>query len=154
MEQEKYAIEELARWLGMKIGRERINIKGYRDKLDSDFLYYFKWTGEDLFKSHFMARSYEQLKDFVGRAKDATEVHDFIRKKREECLKELVDGSIRKMSTNDLFNLTHTLKLECAQQLIKEYMEFDNILSIEPPQKQVTQKPEASDRKKSNGLKM
>lgn len=103
-EQDKYGMEQLAEYLDMRIRNEEKNIKENRDKLDRDYLYYFAWNGEDLFKSHFMVKQYGELRQ----AEAPGEVHGYIRHKREECLKELVSGSIRRHSTNDIFNLAHT----------------------------------------------
>ena len=55
-EQDKYGMEQLAEYLDMRIRNEEKNIKENRDKLDRDYLYHFAWTGEELFKSHFMVK--------------------------------------------------------------------------------------------------
>ena len=106
-EQDKYGMEQLAEYLDIRIRNEEKNIKENRDKLDRDYLYYFAWNGEDLFKSHFMVKQYGELRQVIRQAETPGEVHGYIRHKREECLKELVSGSIRRRSTNDIFNLAH-----------------------------------------------
>ena len=61
-EQEKYGMEQLAEYLDMRIRYEEKIIKENRNKLDRDYLYYFVWTGEELFKSHFMVKQYGELR--------------------------------------------------------------------------------------------
>ena len=150
-EQDKYGMEQLAEYLDMRIRNEEKNIKENRDKLDRDYLYYFVWNGEDLFKSHFMVKQYGELRQ----AEAPGEVHGYIRHKREECLKELVSGSIRRRSTDDISNLAHTYRLECMQRLVKDYTGFERLLSMKAPREEVKAKTELETmKKKSNGLKM
>lgn len=152
-EQDKYGMEQLAEYLDMRMRNEEKNIKENRDKLDRDYLYYFAWNGEDLFKSHFMVKQYGELLQVIRQAEAPGEVHGYIRYKREECLKELVSGSIRRRSTNDIFNLAHTYRLECMQKLVRDYTGFERILSMKAPQKEIRMKKD-SERKKPDGLKM
>lgn len=152
-EQDKYGMEQLAEYLDMRMRNEEKNIKENRDKLDRDYLYYFAWNGEDLFKSHFMVKQYGELRQVIRQAEAPGEVHGYIRYKREECLKELVSGSIRRRSTNDIFNLAHTYRLECMQKLVRDYTGFERILSMKAPQKEIRMKKD-SERKKPDGLKM
>jgi len=83
------------------------------------------------------------------------EVHGYIRHKREECLKELVSGSIRRRSTDEISNLAHTYRLECMQRLVKDYTGFERILLMKAPREEVKAKTEPETmKKKSNGLKI
>lgn len=102
-EQEKYGMEQLAKYLDIRIRNEEKNIKENRDKLDRDYLYHFVWNGEELFKSHFMVKQYGELRQVIRGAEAPGEVHGYIRHKREECLNELVSGSIRRRSTDEIF---------------------------------------------------
>lgn len=126
-----------------------------RNKLDRDYLYHFAWTGEELFKSHFMVKQYGELRQVIRQVGVPGEVHGYIRHKREECLKELVSGSIRRRSTDDISNLAHTYRLECMQRLVKDYTGFERLLSMKAPREEVKAKTELETmKKKSNGLKM
>lgn len=108
-EQDKYGMEQLAEYLDMRIRYEEKTIKEIRNKLDRDYLYHFAWTGEELFKSHFMVKQYGELRQVIRQVGAPEKVHGYIRHKREECLKELVSGSIRRRSTDEISNLAHTL---------------------------------------------
>ena len=169
-EEEKYGMERLAEYLDMRIRNEEKSIKENRDKLDRDYLYHFAWNGEELFKSHFMVKRYGELRQVIRQAEAPGEVHGYIpvsythlrahetvhgyiRHKREECLKELVSGSIRRRSTDDIFNLAHTYRLECMQRLVKDYAGFERLLSMKAPQKEIKTK-KAPERKRQDGLKM
>ena len=152
-EQDKYGMEQLAEYLDMRIRYEEKTIKEIRNKLDRDYLYHFAWTGEELFKSHFMVKQYGELRQVIRQVGVPREVHGYIRHKREECLKELVSGSIRRRSTDDIFNLAHTYRLECMQRLVKDYAGFERLLSMKAPQKEIKTK-KAPERKRQDGLKM
>ena len=154
-EQDKYGMEQLAEYLDMRIRYEEKTIKEIRNKLDRDYLYHFAWTGEELFKSHFMVKQYGELRQVIRQVGVPGEVHGYIRHKREECLKELVSGSIRRRSTDDISNLAHTYRLECMQRLVKDYTGFERLLSMKAPREEVKAKTEQETiKKKSNGLKM
>lgn len=102
-----------------------------------------------------MVKQYGELRQVIRQAEAPGEVHGYIRHKREECLKELVSGSIRRRSTDEIFNLAHTYRLECMQRLIKDYAGFEQLLSMKPPRKEVKAKTELETmKKKLNGLKM
>lgn len=64
-EQDKYGMEQLAEYLDMRIRYEEETIKEIRNKLDRDYLYHFAWTGEELFKSHFMVKQYGELRQVI-----------------------------------------------------------------------------------------
>ena len=154
-EEEKYGMERLAEYLDMRIRNEEKSIKENRDKLDRDYLYHFAWTGEELFKSHFMVNNTGNSGQVIRQVGVPGEVHGYIRHKREECLKELVSGSIRRRSTDDISNLAHTYRLECMQRLVKDYTGFERLLSMKPPREEVKTKTELETmKKKSNGLKI
>ena len=153
-EQEKYGMERLAEYLDMRIRYEEKIIKENRNKLDRDCLYYFAWTGEALSKSHFMVKQYGELRQIIRQVGAPGEVHRYIRHKQAECLNELAGGSIRRRSTDEIFNLAHTYRLECMQKPVKDYTDFERLLLIEPPRKEMKAKTEPEMKKKSNGLKM
>lgn len=152
-EQDKYGMEQLAEYLDMRIRYEEKSIKENRDKLDRDYLYHFAWTGEELFKSHFMVKQYVELRQVIRQVGAPGEVHGYIRHKQEECLKELVSGSIRRRSTDEISNLAHTYRLECMQRLVKDYTGFERLLSMKVPQKEIKTKKDP-ERNKPDGLKM
>ena len=154
-EQDKYGMEQLAEYLDMQIRTEEKNIKENRNKLDRDYLYYFAWNGEALFKSHFMVKQYGELRQIIRQVGVPGEVHGYIRHKQAEWLNELASGSIRRRSTDEIFNLAHTYRLECMQKLIKDYTDFERLLSMKPPHEEanVKNKPENETKKKYNGLK-
>ena len=152
-EQDKYGMEQLAEYLDMRIRYEEKTIKEIRNKLDRDYLYHFAWTGEELFKSHFMVKQYGELRQVIRQVGVPGEVHGYIRHKREECLKELVSGSIRRRSTDDISNLAHTYRLECMQRLIQDCQGFLHTLSLKEPKREMKEANGQPVKKKSNGLK-
>lgn len=118
-EQEKYGIEQLSEYLEMQIRIKDGRIKRYKEQMDSDFLYYFAWAGKDLFKEHYMVGKYKELRQILKEAESPEAVQDYLQRERGKCLEKLVDGEIYTHYSEDIFNLAHSYKTECRQQLIR-----------------------------------
>ena len=59
--QDKYGMEQLAEYLDMRIRYEEKTIKEIRINW-TGITFIFAWTGEELFKSHFMVKQYGELR--------------------------------------------------------------------------------------------
>lgn len=154
-EQEKYGMEQLSEYLEMQIRIKDGRIKRYTEQMDSDYLYYFAWAGKNLFKEHYMVGKYKELRQVLKDAKSPEVVWDYLQTERGKCLGKLVNGEIYAHYSDDIFNLAHSYKTECCQQLIQDYNGFGQLLSMKPPREDVKVKTEPeTKRKKSNGLKV
>lgn len=154
-EQEKYGIEQLSEYLAMQIRIKDGRIKRYKEQMDSDFLYYFAWAGKDLFKAYYMIEKYKELRQVLKKAKRPEEVHEYLQTERGKCVKELVNGPIYIHYSDEIFNLAHSYRTECTQQLIQDYNGFGQLLSKKPSRQEVKTEIEPETmKKKSNGLKM
>ena len=61
MEQGNWNVDEMLHWLDMKINREDRNIREQSKKMNENFLHFFEWNAESLYKSHFMSGCYKIL---------------------------------------------------------------------------------------------
>lgn len=59
-------------WLDIKIEREDQDIAKQKKQMDGDFLYYFEWNAESLYKSHFMSDCYKKLRQALDGVKIPT----------------------------------------------------------------------------------
>lgn len=59
MEQGNWNVDEMLHWLDMKINREDRNIREQSKKMNENFLHFFEWNAESLYKSHFMSGCYK-----------------------------------------------------------------------------------------------
>ena len=155
-EQEKYGMDQLLKYLEMQINLKSDRIRMYKKQMDSNYLYYFAWAGKDLFKAYYMIEKYKELRQVLKKAKRPEEVHEYLQTERGKCVRELVNGPIYIHYSDEIFNLAHSYRTECTQQLIQDYNGFGQLLSKKkPPRQEVKTEAEPETmKKKSNGLKM
>ena len=154
-EQEKYGMDQLLKYLEMQINLKSDRIRMYKKQMDSNYLYYFAWAGKDLFKAYYMIEKYKDLRQVLKKAKRPEEVHEYLQTERGKCVRELVNGPIYIHYSDEIFNLAHSYRTECTQQLIQDYNGFGQLLSKKPPRQEVKTEIEPETmKKKSNGLKM
>lgn len=101
-----------------------------------------------------MAARYRELHKFVKMAGSLQEVQEYLKQEREKCIGTLLDEEIYTHYTEDIFNLAHSYKMECTQQLVKGYNGFGKILSMKPPREEVKARKAPDIKDKSNKLKM
>ena len=154
-EQEKYGMDQLLKYLEMQINLKSDRIRMYKKQMDSNYLYYFAWAGKDLFRAYYMIEKYKELRQVLKKAKRPEEVHEYLQTERGKCVRELVNGPIYIHYSDEIFNLAHSYRTECTQQLIQDYNGFGQLLSKKPPRQEVKTEIEPETmKKKSNGLKM
>ena len=154
-EQEKYGMDQLLKYPEMQINLKSDRIRMYKKQMDSNYLYYFAWAGKDLFKAYYMIEKYKELRQVLKKAKRPEEVHEYLQTERGKCVRELVNGPIYIHYSDEIFNLAHSYRTECTQQLIQDYNGFGQLLSKKPPRQEVKTEIEPETmKKKSNGLKM
>ena len=154
-EQEIYGMDQLLKYLEMQINLKSDRIRMYKKQMDSNYLYYFAWAGKDLFKAYYMIEKYKELRQVLKKAKRPEEVHEYLQTERGKCVRELVNGPIYIHYSDEIFNLAHSYRTECTQQLIQDYNGFGQLLSKKPPRQEVKTEIEPETmKKKSNGLKM
>ena len=154
-EQQKYGMDKLLKYLEMQINLKSDRIRMYKKQMDSNYLYYFAWAGKDLFKAYYMIEKYKELRQVLKKAKRPEEVHEYLQTERGKCVRELVNGPIYIHYSDEIFNLAHSYRTECTQQLIQDYNGFGQLLSKKPPRQEVKTEIEPETmKKKSNGLKM
>ena len=155
-EQEKYGMDQLLKYLEMQINLKSDRIRMYKKQMDSNYLYYFAWAGKDLFKAYYMIEKYKELRQVLKKAKRPEEVHEYLQTERGKCVRELVNGPIYIHYSDEIFNLAHSYRTECTQQLIQDYNGFGQLLSKKKPPRQEVKTETAQERmkKKSNGLKL
>lgn len=154
MEQhEKYGMDLLAEELDIQISIKEGRIEAYKAEMDKDYLYYFAWRGKELFKAYYMAGKYKELRKVVGEARSPDEVRDYLRQQSEKCLGKLLNGEIYSRYSDGIFNLAHSYRMECRQQLLQEYNSFGKTLSRKPQREEVKERNLPETKKRTNGLK-
>lgn len=90
------------------------------EKMNADYLHFFEWTAENMFKAQKRRAFYAALANAVEEKDEAIDFAawfiDIARRKSDE----LVRGSLTRNSTSQMANHAHLLNLEVEQELIKE----------------------------------
>lgn len=100
-------------WLDIKIEREDQDIAKQKKQMDGDFLYYFEWNAESLYKSHFMSDCYKKLRQALDGVKDTDEIRNILKENAACCEKKLLDGQLDYRSFSRGANMAHSMRLEC-----------------------------------------
>ncbi len=103
--------------------------------MNENFLHFFEWNAESLYKSHFMSGCYKILRQAVDGAKGMDTVWNIVEDNIAYCENKLLNGQVDCNSSSRTTNVAHFLKLECMQQLVRDYREFANILAQTPPKR-------------------
>lgn len=64
------------------------------------------------------------------------------------CESKLLNGQVDCNSSSRTTNVAHFLKLECMQQLVRDYREFANILAQTPPEENLQQTANKTEKKR------
>lgn len=90
------------------------------EKMNADYLHFFEWTAENMFKAQKRRAFYTALASAVEDKDEAIDLAawflDIARRKSDG----LVRGSLTRNSTSPMANHAHLLNLEVEQELIKE----------------------------------
>ena len=160
MEKDNWNVNEMLHWLDIKINQEDRHICEDTRKMNGDFLHFFEWDAESLYKSHFMSGCYKKLRGAVDEGKEPDDIRKILNGGIAYCENKLLEGQLDYHSSSRGVNVAHFLKLECMQQLIKDYREFINILAVTPPEENLQQaaskrekKEEPPERKVKPGIR-
>ena len=148
MEQGNWNVDEMLHWLDMKINREDRDIREQSKKMNENFLHFFEWNAESLYKSHFMSGCYKILRQAVDGAKDMDTVRNIVEDNIAYCESKLLNGQVDCNSSSRTTNVAYFLKLECMQQLVRDYREFANILAQTPPEENLQQTANKTEKKR------
>ena len=94
MEQGNWNVDEMLHWLDMKINREDRDIREQSKKMNENFLHFFEWNAESLYKSHFMSGCYKILRQAVDGAKDMDTVRNIVEDNIAYCESKLLNGQV------------------------------------------------------------
>ncbi len=139
MEQGNWNVDEMLHWLDIKIDREERAIREQSKKMNENFLHFFEWDAESLYKSHYMSGCYKTLLRAVDEARDIDTVRKIVKDNAAYCESKLLNGQVDYRSSSRTTSVAHFLKLECMQQLVRDYREFANILAQTPPEENLQQ---------------
>ena len=148
MEQGNWNVDQMLHWLDIKIDREERDIREQSKKMNENFLHFFEWDAESLYKSHYMSGCYKKLRQTVDEARDIDTVRKIVKDNAAYCESKLLNGQVDYRSSGRTTSVAHFLKLECMQQLVRDYREFANILAQTPPEENLQQTANKTEKKR------
>lgn len=96
------------------------SIASMAEKMNDDYLHFFEWTAESMFKAHKRRAFYAPLAEAIESQDEATDLSawfsDIARRKSDA----LVRGCLTRNSTSPMMNHAHLLNLEVEQELIRD----------------------------------
>ena len=115
---ENKIIEKLKSRLNRRLSGIESDIAEYKQKFNEDYSKFLLWYAEDLYKAEQEFGHYNSLLTAVETG-DLDFVKECLRHKIEHWSDDLIHGSLRRSSTNNVANLTHVLDLEVKQKMIQ-----------------------------------
>lgn len=114
------AKEAIIGYIASTLRRIDRRIAEMTERMNADYLHFFEWTAENMFKDQKRRAFYIALANAVEEKDEAIDLTawfiDIARRKSDE----LVRGSLTRNSTSPMANHAHLLNLEVEQELIKE----------------------------------
>lgn len=131
MDKSDLRIKQLQQYLDKEKGIVESNIKEYNTQLKNNYLYFFGWHADDLYKAHYMATNYNAIQETIDAAESPKEIEAYLNKCILYVQDDLLNGPLVKQSTSPMSNMSHTLELECKQKLLKDFQNLNRILQSE-----------------------
>ena len=74
MDKSDLRIEQLQQYLDKKKGVVESNIKEYSAQLKSNYLYFFGWHADDLYKACYMDKNYKAIQESIDAAETPKDI--------------------------------------------------------------------------------
>lgn len=95
-------------------------IEGLTKEMNDDYLRFFEWNAEIMFKEQKRRAFYIALLDAINERDEATELSAWLLAIAVRKGNAIVSGSLTRNSTNQMANHAHLLNLQTEQELITE----------------------------------
>ena len=134
MEQGNWNVDEMLHWLDMKINREDRNIREQSKKMNENFLHFFEWNAESLYKSHFMSGCYKILRQAVDGAKGMDTVWNIVEDNIAYCENKLLNGQV---DCNSSSRTTNVLAQTPPEENLQQTANKTEKKREEPPERKI-----------------
>lgn len=95
-------------------------IEGLAKEMNADYLRFFEWQAEEMFKAQKRRAFYIALLDAMNERDEAIELSAWLLAIAVRKGNAIVSGSLTRNSTNQMANHAHLLNLQTEQELITE----------------------------------
>lgn len=92
----------------------------YQKDMDEDYVHFFCWHSEDIYKVQLKLKEYLELEKAASRG-SLDDVKEYLRHTAEHYSDDLIYGSVQNHCTDTSFNTAHLLEKEVKQDIVREY---------------------------------
>lgn len=131
MDKENLKVERLQQYLDGKKCEVASNIAEYNQQMKKNYVYFFGWHADDLYKAHYMENNYNAIRKEIDTAQSPKEIEAYLNKCILYVEDDLLSGPLVKRSTSQMSNIAHSLEMECKQKLLKDFQNLNRILQRE-----------------------
>jgi len=118
-------IEQLQQYLDKKKGVVESDIKEYSAQLASNYLHFFDWHADDLYKACYMDKHYKAIQEAIDTAETPKDIEGYLKRCTLYVEEDLLNGPLVKKSTSPMSNM------ECKQELLKDLRYLNRLLQSE-----------------------
>lgn len=140
MDQDNLKMEQLQQYLDSRKSEVAGDIAEYDQQMKKNYVYFFGWHADDLYKAHYMENNYKALQEVIDNAQSPKEIAAYLNKCILYVEDDLLNGPLVKRSTSQMTNISHSLELECKQKLLKVFLRLNKILQSETVSEKVEPK--------------
>lgn len=108
MDKSDLRIEQLQQYLDKKKGVVESNIKKYSAQLASNYLHFFGWHADDLYKACYMDKYYKAIQEAIDTAETPKDIEGYLKRRTLYVEEDLLNGPLVKKSTNPMSNMAHS----------------------------------------------
>ena len=131
MDKSDLRIEQLQQYLDKKKGVVESDIKEYNQQLGKNYLHFFDWHADDLYKACYMDKNYKAIQEAIDAAETPKDIEGILKRYTLYIEDDLLNGPLVKKSTSPMSNIAHSLEMECKQKLLKDFQNLNKILQSE-----------------------
>ena len=131
MDKSDLRIEQLQQYLDKKKGVVESDIKEYNQQLGKNYLHFFDWHADDLYKACYMDKNYKAIQEAIDTAETPKDIEGYLKRCTLYIEEDLLNGPLVKKSTNPMSNMAHSLEMECKQELLKDLRYLNRLLQSE-----------------------
>lgn len=124
-------IKRLQQYLDKENSIVKGDINDYNRQLENNYLRFFDWHADDLYKAYYMDKNYEAIRQTIDTAETPKDIEAYLKRCILYVEEDLLSGPLVKRSTSPMSNIAHSLEMECKQKLLKDFQNLNRILQSE-----------------------
>ena len=113
MDKSDLRIEQLQQYLDKKKGVVESDIKEYNQQLGKNYLHFFDWHADDLYKACYMDKNYKAIQEAIDAAETPKDIEGILKRYTLYIEDDLLHGPLVARSTSPMSNIAHSLEMEC-----------------------------------------